>query len=100
MLKSLAHAKPEEKGTLFAALPTSAEFDAKELFTKIVTNGGARQLAEVVNRVGVNFEKHEILVALGAALAVAEEKDRGTIMTIIGTVSADGFDFRAESSAK
>ena len=89
---------PSQPGDIFLALPTSAEFNATELFPKIVSNGGARQLAEVVDRVGTKFEKHEILVGLGAALGVAEEKDRGSIMSLIGTVSADGFDFRAETA--
>jgi len=64
----------------------------------MITNGGAKQLAEVVDRVSAKFEKHEILVGLGAALGVAEEKDRGTIISLISTVSADGFDFRAETA--
>tara|TARA_B110000858_G_C17738719_1_gene443847 strand:- start:264 stop:605 length:342 start_codon:yes stop_codon:yes gene_type:complete len=87
-------------GDIFLALPTSADFDITELLPKIVTNGGTIQLPEVVDRVGINFEKHEILVGLGAALGVAAEKDRASIMSLIGTVSSDGFDFRAETSAK
>ena len=81
-------------------MPTSADFDITELLPKIVTNGGTNHLSDLVDRVGVNFEKHEILVGLGAALGVAEGKDRASIMSLIGTVSSDGFDFRAETSAK
>lgn len=87
-------------GDIFLALPTSADFDIAKLLPKIVTNGGVKHLSELVDRVGVNFEKHEILVGLGAALGVAEEKDRASIMSLIGTVSSDGFDFCAETSAK
>lgn len=81
-------------------MPSSAEFDATELFTKIVKNGGVKYLGDVVNQIGANFQKHEVLVALGSALAVAEEKDRDSIISLISTVSADGFDFRAEPAVK
>mmetsp|Transcript_13798 Transcript_13798/g.44257 ORF Transcript_13798/g.44257 Transcript_13798/m.44257 type:complete len:319 (-) Transcript_13798:93-1049(-) len=100
LLNAIERASEDEKGDLFAALPSEAEFDATELFTKIVKNGGVKYLGDVVSKIGANFQKHEVLVALGSALGVATETDRDPIISLISSVSADGFDFRAEPKRK